>query len=197
MTIRSWPIRVLFPVMAGSILISAIVTAGGATLAAHSARDARTAVRARSDAQLDLATVQFLNERIQLTGLAAVYVPSQTVDAGRAVQADLESVAAVSAHLLTLPLDSRERAAMVVVGESFRSLSTWLASVDPATAVADAASVAAAAASFTARVKTTQTATKTAQALLTAQSAVLETRLDHALRFSNLLVVPCACSPEF
>jgi hypothetical protein len=77
MSTRAWSIRTLFPLMAGSIIVSALVTAGGAMVAARQADEARLAVKSRMDAQILVDQIAFLDQGVQMYNVVAKFVPGQ------------------------------------------------------------------------------------------------------------------------
>jgi methyl-accepting chemotaxis protein len=182
MSIRSWPIRTLFPLMAGSILVSALVTAGGATVAASQVNDARAAVKARNQAQADLAKIEFLRERIQFNNVAQSLAPTRSSRAQASVKADLAEITQVSTHAQSIPLSATEHTAFVAVDESIDRFSSWLGTLQ-ATKPADIA------AQSTGYAQANGATTKAAQKLLAAELTRQEDRLSKAMRFFRMLMI--------
>jgi methyl-accepting chemotaxis protein len=189
MSIRSWPIRTLFPLMAASILVSALVTAGGATLAAGQANDARVAVNNRVEARSDVAQITFLDQRIQFNSLLKNLLPSAAAAAGPAIEADLASIQATSAHLASLRLSSAELASASAVESSFGAFATYLKSLSATPVPTTPEGLAKVSATYNGYVVANAAATAAAQKLLGAGLDKQERLLTGAVRSSKLLVL--------
>jgi methyl-accepting chemotaxis protein len=186
MSIRSWPIRTLFPLMAGSILVSALVTSGGAVMAANSANTARAAVKARTDAQAGLADIQFLSERVLANNLLSTLDAANKTTYQTSMTTDVASILATSKTISALKLSSGELAATAQVGTAFGAFGNWLATLKPATTAAENKQVGIDYGNYTAAdAKALSAAQKLLKTGLTAQ----EKTLDDAVRFSKILVV--------
>src|SRR5690349_6513344 len=106
MSTRAWSIRTLFPLMAGSIMVSALVTAGGAMVAAQQADDARLAVKTRMDAQILVDQIAFLDQGVQMYNVVAKFVPGQAETAQQVMDADLAGITVAAEKVIALPLNS-------------------------------------------------------------------------------------------
>jgi methyl-accepting chemotaxis protein len=186
MSIRSWPIRTIFPMMAASILVAALITAGGAYLSANRAAEARDAVRARFDASAAISDISTRSERIQFNNLVTVFVPSEAQRAAQTMQADLTAIQAAADRVSALPLSPDELAAGKAVNDAFGTFAAWLTGVKPPTTPAEMADVSK---KYNEYVATNTAVTATAQKLLTAGLNQEEDQLTGALRLSKLLVL--------
>src|SRR5690349_17653945 len=133
MPIRSWTIRTIFPLMAGSILIAALITAGGAYLSANQAADARDAVTARMTASSAIDDISMLSERIQFNNLVAIFVPPQVSVSQKAIAADLASIQADAARVSALPLSASELQAAKAVNDAFSTFASYIGTIKPST----------------------------------------------------------------
>jgi methyl-accepting chemotaxis protein len=185
MSLRSWSIRTLFPLLAVSILLSAAVTAGGALLAFHHARDARAAMNNRVAARTDIDTISMLSERVQFNNVVAIFVPTATQTSQQGIAADLALITTTAGHLSSLPLSTSERAAAKEVYTGFQAFAAYLPTIKPSTDPAVTAEVTRKYGEF---ITTNTAATAKVQKLLTAGLAADKDRLGRAELFSLLLV---------
>src|SRR3954451_6832442 len=186
MPIRSWTIRTIFPLMAGSILIAALITAGGAYLSANQAADARDAVTARMTASSAIDDISMLSERIQFNNLVAIFVPAQVSVSQKAIATDLASIQADAARVSALPLSPAELQAAKAVNDAFSTFASYIGTIKPST---DPAVTGEVGRKYNGYVAVNTTTTATAQKLLRAALNQEQAKLTSALRQAKLLVL--------
>ncbi len=185
MSLRSWSIRTLFPLMAGSIILAVVLTAFGAFMAARQASDAQKDVKVRIETLEGVSKIEFLADRIQFNNLIQQYRPGQTT-AGQDITRDLTSIEDTANTFNGLPLSSPERSALAGMHESFGKFSYWLGTLKPPDNAQESADVGS---QYKAYVAANAGAMLKARQILTARLVHQQQRLTDAIRLSLVLEI--------
>jgi len=187
MSVRSWPIARLVPVVAVALLAASLVAVVLAFVQRSQTLDAEKDLQKHVDAQLAVDRFAFLDVRAKMYNALIEAYPQSPGPAREAMNADLAEMGKLTKQFAGADLPANERDALVKITKAYEAYAAWGASLNPADA-GDPTKMQKIIADYTRLTDAQTKATADAQKLLAASLAAAERKVHDVVSRLLLLV---------